>query len=99
MRARMLLTLSAILINFAPGRFPRGIDDLFVAALRLRQGHVVGHLDHQRCDALAEFLRQLLAGRCRIFDGVVQPAGRDEFGIGPIGRLESRFATSARWLT
>ena len=45
--------------QFCSRRFPRCVDNLFLAALLLRQRHVVSHLDHERCDALAEFLRQL----------------------------------------
>jgi hypothetical protein len=55
-------------------------------ALILWQGHVVGHLDHQRRDALAEFFRELLAVGPGVLDGVVQPAGGDKLGIRTIGR-------------
>jgi hypothetical protein len=66
------------------------IDYLLLPALLLRQGHIVSHLDHEGCDALAELLRQLLASRCRVFDGVVQPAGGHQFGIRPFGRYRKQ---------
>jgi len=67
------------------GRFVRGVLDLLLAAPRFRKIHVVRHLGDQGRYSLAEFSCQFLARGLGILDGVVQPAGPDQLGIGTIG--------------
>ena len=80
-----MLILSAILISLAPADFCGASRPAGVAAL-IWQAHIVGALDDERGDTVGEFLRELLARGAGVLDRVMQPAGRNEFGVGAIGR-------------
>jgi hypothetical protein len=68
------------------GRLFRCFDHLPTPSFGFRQAHVVGALDDERRDTVGEFLRELLARGVGVLDRIMQPAGRNEFGVGAIGR-------------
>jgi hypothetical protein len=73
--------------EFSVRRLVRSVLDLLLPTLRFGKRHVVGHLHNQRSDTLAEFFRELLARGGSVLDRVMQPTGRDEFGVDAVSDL------------